>query len=247
MAYPIRIPRLRRCVAGASKIPQNAETFRNQLCDGRCQPLPRPRHPNSVLLRQDADGVATLTLNRPQARNALSLDLMERLIVELDAIAADASVRVVVIAGAGPAFSAGHDLREVRGTTDEEFYKKLFATCSTADAGGHASAEAGDRARARRGFRRRLPARRELRPRGRVGGRDLRHARREYRSLLLDAHGRGQPQDRPQADDGDAAAGRPHRRDRSAAPGPDQPLRPGRQHWTKRSPASRARSQASRR
>ena len=87
--------------------------------------------PDSVLLRQDADGMATLTLNRPQARNALSLDLMERLIAALDAIAADASVRVVVIAGAGPAFSAGHDLREVRGTTDEAFYKKLFATCST--------------------------------------------------------------------------------------------------------------------
>jgi enoyl-CoA hydratase/carnithine racemase len=84
-----------------------------------------------VLLRQDADGVATLTLNRPAARNALSMDLMERLIAELDAVAEDASVRVVVIAAAGPAFSAGHDLREVRGTTDEAFYKTLFATCST--------------------------------------------------------------------------------------------------------------------
>lgn len=83
-----------------------------------------------VLLRSDADGVATLTLNRPQARNALSQALMERMIAELDAIASDASVRVVVIAAAGPAFSAGHDLRELRATSDEAFYRTLFATCS---------------------------------------------------------------------------------------------------------------------
>jgi len=86
---------------------------------------------DSVLLRRDADGVATLTLNRPQARNALSMALVERLIAELDAIAEDPSVRVVVIAAAGPAFSAGHDLREVRGSADEAFYNTLFSTCST--------------------------------------------------------------------------------------------------------------------
>ena len=45
-------------------------------------------------------------------------------------IAADTAVRVVVIAGAGPAFCAGHDLREVRANTDEAFYTRLFATCS---------------------------------------------------------------------------------------------------------------------
>lgn len=83
-----------------------------------------------MLLRSDAGGVATLTLNRPQARNALSQALMERTIAELDAIASDASVRVVVIAGAGPAFSAGHDLRELRANPDEAFYRNLFATCS---------------------------------------------------------------------------------------------------------------------
>ena len=83
-----------------------------------------------ILRRDDVDGVATLTLNRPQAHNALSQALMERLIAELAAIANDASVRVVVIAGAGPAFCAGHDLREVRGNSGEAFYKKLFETCS---------------------------------------------------------------------------------------------------------------------
>jgi enoyl-CoA hydratase/carnithine racemase len=89
-----------------------------------------PENPDSILLRRDADGVATLTLNRPQARNALSMNLMERLIAALDAIADDASVRVVVIAATGPAFCAGHDLREVRTNTDEAFYSRLFATCS---------------------------------------------------------------------------------------------------------------------
>jgi enoyl-CoA hydratase/carnithine racemase len=83
-----------------------------------------------VLLRADAGGVATLTLNRPRARNALSLPLMERLLAELDAIAADASMRVVVIAGAGPAFCAGHDMREIRANPGEAFYTKLFETCS---------------------------------------------------------------------------------------------------------------------
>src|SRR6266566_1552065 len=67
-----------------------------------------------VLLRRDEDGIAVLTLNRPQARNALSVALMARLQDSIDAIAGDAAVRVVVIAGAGPAFCAGHDLREIR-------------------------------------------------------------------------------------------------------------------------------------
>jgi enoyl-CoA hydratase/carnithine racemase len=83
-----------------------------------------------ILLRSDRDGVATLTLNRPEARNALSQALMERMIAELGAIAKAASVRVVVIAGNGPAFSAGHDLRELRAHTDETFHRALFATCS---------------------------------------------------------------------------------------------------------------------
>lgn len=85
---------------------------------------------DAILRRSDADGVATLTLNRPDARNALSQALMERLIAELAAIAGDPGVRVVVLAGAGPAFCAGHDLREVRSNTDEAFYKTLFETCS---------------------------------------------------------------------------------------------------------------------
>ena len=82
------------------------------------------------LLRHDANGVATLTLNRPQARNALSLDLMAALDAALAAIADDPAVRVVVVAGAGPAFCAGHDLREMRAAPERAAYEAVFALCS---------------------------------------------------------------------------------------------------------------------
>lgn len=84
----------------------------------------------AILLRHDKDGVATLTLNRPAARNALSTGLMAALQTEIDAIAVDKSVRVVVIAANGPAFCAGHDLREVRATPKRDAYEALFAQCS---------------------------------------------------------------------------------------------------------------------
>jgi enoyl-CoA hydratase/carnithine racemase len=85
---------------------------------------------DDILQRSDANGIATLALNRPAARNALSTGLMAALQTELDAIAADRSVRVVVIAANGPAFCAGHDLREVRGTPTRDAYEALFAQCS---------------------------------------------------------------------------------------------------------------------
>lgn len=82
-----------------------------------------------LLLRQDQDGVAWLTMNRPGARNALSIPLMTALESALDAIARDSGIRVVVLAGAGPAFCAGHDLREVRGA-DGATHEALFTQCS---------------------------------------------------------------------------------------------------------------------
>ncbi len=82
-----------------------------------------------ILLRADADGVCTLTLNRPQARNALSVALMAALQEMLDQIAEDDSVKVVVIAANGPAFCAGHDLKEVRGLPPEQ-HRPLFDQCS---------------------------------------------------------------------------------------------------------------------
>ncbi len=82
------------------------------------------------LLRSDADGVARLTLNRPKARNALSMGLMGALIDALAAVEADESIRVVVLAGAGPAFCAGHDLRELRARPTRSFYEATFRRCS---------------------------------------------------------------------------------------------------------------------
>jgi enoyl-CoA hydratase/carnithine racemase len=79
------------------------------------------------LLRDDRDGVATLTLNRPRARNALTQGLVAALDAELTAIATDDSVHVIVIAAAGPAFCAGHDLREMRATPTRESYEAAFA------------------------------------------------------------------------------------------------------------------------
>jgi enoyl-CoA hydratase/carnithine racemase len=83
-----------------------------------------------ILLRHDSDAIATLTLNRPAARNALSMGLMEALDDELSAIATDSLVKVVIIAANGPAFCAGHDLRELRATPTRGAYEALFALCS---------------------------------------------------------------------------------------------------------------------
>lgn len=85
----------------------------------------------AVLHRTDRDGIATLTLNRPAAFNSLSSELIAALQAELDSIRDDASVRVVIIAGAGPGFSAGHDLKEVRAHAgDTAFFQGLMARCS---------------------------------------------------------------------------------------------------------------------
>jgi enoyl-CoA hydratase/carnithine racemase len=82
-----------------------------------------------VLLREDADGVATLTLNRPDQYNALSSALLAALQSAVHDLARDESVRVVVIGGAGKAFCAGHDLKEIREHADAEFEKEIFERC----------------------------------------------------------------------------------------------------------------------
>jgi enoyl-CoA hydratase/carnithine racemase len=84
-----------------------------------------------ILLQELVDGgVLRLTLNRPAQRNALSLALLEAMIAALDEAAEDSRVRVVVIAGAGPGFCPGHDLREMRGDPRREAYDRIFARCS---------------------------------------------------------------------------------------------------------------------
>lgn len=88
-------------------------------------------HDDTLLLRADrADGLTTLTLNRPGQFNSLSEALLSALQKELDAIAADETVRVVVLAGAGKAFCAGHDLKEMRANHSKAYMQGLFKQCA---------------------------------------------------------------------------------------------------------------------
>jgi len=83
-----------------------------------------------LVLRSDrADGLTTLTLNRPGQFNSLSKEMLTAIKAELDTITADEAVRVVVIAGAGKAFCAGHDLKEMRANHDKGFMQALFRQC----------------------------------------------------------------------------------------------------------------------
>lgn len=87
-----------------------------------------------VLLAQ-ADGVATLTLNRPSARNALSLDMIAALKMSVDSVSSDDSVSAVIVAGSGPGFCAGHDLKELtahRSDADRgrEFFAETMRCCA---------------------------------------------------------------------------------------------------------------------
>lgn len=84
-----------------------------------------------LILRQDDDGVTTLTLNRPEARNSLSLAMLDALAGRLAEAAGDATVRVLVVAGAGPGFCAGHDLKELQARNfDPAYVETLFRRCA---------------------------------------------------------------------------------------------------------------------
>lgn len=83
-----------------------------------------------VLRQRDPRGVITLTLNRPQAFNALSEAMLEALKTEIDAVAADEGARAVVLAAAGKAWCAGHDLKEMRAAPSLDYYRTLFGQCS---------------------------------------------------------------------------------------------------------------------
>ena len=91
--------------------------------------------PPDLVRRDEDDGVVTLTLNTPHNRNALSLAMIEVLIAALDDIADDDKARVVVLAGAGQALSAGHDLKEMQAHRNDcdrgrGYYVELFARCA---------------------------------------------------------------------------------------------------------------------
>src|SRR2546421_8990379 len=85
------------------------------------------RYRNVLFDREGA--IATLTMNRPERRNALSLDHLEELLSCFREIGADGELRVVVLRGNGPAFSAGHDVSEMI-DRDAAFYQRLFGVCS---------------------------------------------------------------------------------------------------------------------
>jgi enoyl-CoA hydratase/carnithine racemase len=82
-----------------------------------------------VLYEAHPNGAVTLTLNRPQAFNALSEAMLGALQAALDRVSADPGVRAVVIAAAGKAFCAGHDLKEMRAQPSQAYYERLFAQC----------------------------------------------------------------------------------------------------------------------
>jgi enoyl-CoA hydratase/carnithine racemase len=82
-----------------------------------------------MLLRSDAGGITTLTLNRPTQFNALSMEMLDALQAALDNITDDRSVRVVVIAAHGKAFCPGHDLKEMLANRTQEFIGGLFDKC----------------------------------------------------------------------------------------------------------------------
>jgi enoyl-CoA hydratase/carnithine racemase len=87
-----------------------------------------------LMLREDLDGVAVLTLNRPQTRNSLSEAMLAAVGDALTAIAADRSVRAVILAANGPAFSAGHDLKEITAHRSDDdggraYIRQLMETC----------------------------------------------------------------------------------------------------------------------
>ena len=82
-----------------------------------------------IAINRDAP-VATLTLNRPDRRNALSVEMMQELTATLEATAADEQIRAIILAGEGPAFSAGHDLQEMTRGADITHYRHIFDVCT---------------------------------------------------------------------------------------------------------------------
>jgi len=85
---------------------------------------------SSILLREDRDGVCTLTMNRPAQMNLLTAEMLDALQEAFDSLVDNATVRVVVLAGAGKGFCAGHDLKEIRALGELPKIEALFNQCS---------------------------------------------------------------------------------------------------------------------
>ncbi|MEE9175125.1 MAG: enoyl-CoA hydratase [Thermodesulfobacteriota bacterium] len=84
----------------------------------------------TLVLRNDENGISNLTINRPKSYNALSIDCMEEIMKELRSISEDSSIKVVILSGAGKGFCAGHDMKDLRANPDKSFYEKTFNTSS---------------------------------------------------------------------------------------------------------------------
>ena len=89
-----------------------------------------PRSAEPAVIREDRDGVVWLTMNRPQQMNLLTAEMLDALQGAFDALEDDRAARVVVLAGAGKGFCAGHDLKEIRDLSGQSDIAQLFAQCS---------------------------------------------------------------------------------------------------------------------
>jgi enoyl-CoA hydratase/carnithine racemase len=89
-----------------------------------------PQAEQPLVLREDRDGICTLTMNRPQQMNLLTTEMLSALQDAFNRIASDSSARVVILAAAGKGFCAGHDLKEIRALEDQPRISALFAQCS---------------------------------------------------------------------------------------------------------------------
>jgi len=89
-----------------------------------------PKSQEPILLREDRDGVCTLTMNRPQQLNLLTSEMLSALQDAFTEISSNQKIRVVILAGAGKGFCAGHDLKEIKALKDLPKIEALFAQCS---------------------------------------------------------------------------------------------------------------------
>lgn len=89
-----------------------------------------PKSEEPVLLREDREGICTLTMNRPQQLNLLTAEMLAALQDAFDSIKNDKTVRVLVLAGAGKGFCAGHDLKEIKALRELPKIEALFGQCS---------------------------------------------------------------------------------------------------------------------
>jgi enoyl-CoA hydratase/carnithine racemase len=89
-----------------------------------------PKADESILLREDREGICTLVMNRPAQMNLLTSEMLDALQAAFDAVAQDKRVRVVVLGASGRGFCAGHDIKEIRALKEQPKIEALFAKCS---------------------------------------------------------------------------------------------------------------------